>query len=297
MERKELSITSSAYLPTILAQHLFTSFMWTIAERLPRDCLRQREKSSTDSIKIDSGTFNLYAFKDTWCCPKLSNVRLDTFVKYVEAVGLGSASEILLCMVPALSFKDLLPNERILSLMPLEFQQIQRHGWAQTAKFYRNLLESSIGAKIEEYFAFAAVVEAMEFVYLACEPFTKDIKPEKELDKELKEVVKKLAVDFPDILRELSPVYNLQKRLETFKVVFHHYASDDEDGFPDVDFPQGNSGERTPKQSKFLERIGVTDVHIQAGEAQEDGERSKAGQPREMDDGRRPKSRWLLKLL
>ncbi|KAJ4303131.1 hypothetical protein N0V90_002023 [Kalmusia sp. IMI 367209] len=282
--RNELCVISSAYLPIILAQHLFTSFMWTIAEKLPRDVLRQRERNITNAVKIDSGTFNLYAFRDTWYRSKLSDFRLDTFVKYVESAGLGSASEILLCMVPALSYQDLLPNERILSLMPRDFQQIQNHGWAQTASFYHDLLKSSIGAEIYEYFALAVVVEAMEFVYLASEPFTKDIKPEKELDDELRRVVRRLAQGFPAILGKISPVYDLQKRRDDFEVIFHHYASHEEEGFTEVEFPLWQPGKKNSEQDELLQRIGVTKAHIQAFEAQDGGENSKASQAHEMEN-------------
>ncbi|KAF1950413.1 hypothetical protein CC80DRAFT_482849 [Byssothecium circinans] len=164
-EREELFVSSSDYLPIILAQHLFTSFMWTVAAELPWSFLRKLDKDSDDS-KADFGTFDLYRFKDTWYCPKLRNERLDTFVNNAESAGLGSASDILLCMVPALSFGDRLPNEKMLSLMPRDPPKIESFGWARTASFYLDLLESITGAEIDDYFVVAAVIHAMEFVYL-----------------------------------------------------------------------------------------------------------------------------------
>jgi hypothetical protein len=282
-----LFVISTDYLPILLAQHLFTSFMWTIAGKLPWDFLRKRERGN-DAAKVDSGTFDLYTFEDTWYRPKLSNARLDTFVKYAESGGLGSASDILLCMVPALSFTDRLPNERMLSLMPRDFQQIQGHGWAQTATFYYHLLELSTAAAIEDQFAVAAVVEAMEFVYLACEPFTKDIKPDGELDEELKKVVGSLAKSFDPTLSKLSPVYDLQKRLEDFQIVFRHYAEEDEEDCPKIEFPRWGSEERTVEESVFLKRIGVTSTHLIACEAKQDGKDFKAKQAREMECKKSP---------
>jgi hypothetical protein len=45
---------------------------------------------------------------------------------------------------------------------------------------------------MDEYFALATVIEAMELVYLACEFFAQNIKPENEIDNELNKVVKRL---------------------------------------------------------------------------------------------------------
>ncbi|KAK3312638.1 hypothetical protein B0H66DRAFT_484763, partial [Apodospora peruviana] len=222
MNREELSIVASAYLPTILAQHIFTSFIWSVARNMPRDCLRQ----STADVKVEAGTFTPDALKDTWYSPKLSHARLDGFVKHVETAGLGSRSEILLCIIPALSFNDLLPNERILSLMPREAPRIVGHGWARTASFYHDLLECSFGSEIEEYFALAAVTTTMEFVHLACEPYSKDtIAPDKELDRELRKLVDLLKDKFLNILIKLMPAFDLQKRREDFQDVFRRYQS------------------------------------------------------------------------
>lgn len=230
---------------------------------MPRDRLRQGERSTAGAVKVDP--VNLYEFQKSWYHLKLSHSHLNAFVKYAEAAGLGSASEILLCMVPALSFNDLLPNEKMLSLMPLEFQHIQGYGWAQTASFYHDLL-SLIVAEIEEYFALAAVVQAMEFVYFASEPFTKDIKPEPELDIALNKLVARLSGDFPNILKNLSPVYSLQGRRKSFEAVFHHYANYGECRVNKIEFPRWNSDENE-EQKDFREKAGVTSVHIQVCDA------------------------------
>jgi hypothetical protein len=265
MSCKELHIVSSAHLPIILAQHLFTSFMWTIAEKLPKGCLGQGQTRTAD-VKVDRGTFDEYDFRKTWFRPNLSNSRLDTFVKYAEAAGLGSRDEILLCMVPALSFSDLLPSEKILSLMPHDYRQIERSEWARTARFYRNLLDSSIGAEIEEYFALTMVVRAMEFVYLASEPFTKNIEPEDELRKELSGIVRILTHRFRVILSSLWPVYDLQQRRETFGQVFHSYMINDD--IPELEFPRLDFGETGERQVQFLKRIGFTRIHLRVCERQ-----------------------------
>jgi len=99
-----------------------------------------------------SCVFSLDSFKESWHGVKITHSRLERFVEYAVTAGLGTRSEILLCMVPAFSFWDFLPNENVLSLMPSDPQRIQQHGWARTAGFYYSLLESDIGVSIEEYF-------------------------------------------------------------------------------------------------------------------------------------------------
>ncbi|GAB1319546.1 hypothetical protein MFIFM68171_09756 [Madurella fahalii] len=79
----ELSLLSTACLPTILAQHLFTSFMWEVAEKLDRDCLLSGDDGDlADAVKVDPRTSTLDALKETWYCPKLTHPRLESFVKH-----------------------------------------------------------------------------------------------------------------------------------------------------------------------------------------------------------------------
>ncbi|KAK5656787.1 hypothetical protein OQA88_4335 [Cercophora sp. LCS_1] len=199
-KREELSVVSSGYLPTILAQRLFTSFIWAISERLNRECLRGDK--SLGAAKVNAGTFTLDTFKETWHSIKITHPRLEGFVDYAISAGLGTRNDILFCVVPAFSSRDLLPNDAILSLMPNDPPRIQQHGWARTASFYRSLLESNIGTTVEEYFALAVVVDTMDFIYLAFEPYGDNIPPDSELKDEL--------------------VYECQRRSKTFQAIFRH---------------------------------------------------------------------------
>ncbi|KXX75952.1 Ankyrin-1 [Madurella mycetomatis] len=219
----ELSLVSAAYLPIILAQHLFTSFMWAIADKLDPDCLRQRDGAASDAVKVNPGEFTLDAFNETWHFPKLSHPRLEGFVRHVEAAGLGSRNDILLCMVPALSFNDLLPNESILSLIPLDPQRFSQYGWARSAGFYYDMLQSSIGVRSREKFTLAVVIHAMEFVYLASEPYSEQVRAQPDLETKLTDLVRCLGTRFFAILEGLLDEYKLQKRHKRFQNVFLLY--------------------------------------------------------------------------
>lgn len=214
----ELHLMSAAYLPTILVQHLFTSFMWAIAEKLDPNCLRHLHSGTTDNtVKLNPGTFTLDDFRKTWFSPKLSHQKLENFVRYAKAAGLGNKDEILLCMVPALGYKDVLPNENILNLIPLDPQKISLHGWARIAGFYNDLLDFGVGVSIGERFTMAAVVHALEFVYLACEPYIGQFQPEHHLEKELKRLVRCLGTKFYAVLDRLLDDYKRQKRDRIFR--------------------------------------------------------------------------------
>ncbi|KAK7420800.1 hypothetical protein QQX98_002604 [Neonectria punicea] len=223
-EARELAIVSSASLPTILAQHLFTSFMWTVAEALPKDRLRKSFTSNQPDIEIDGGNkFNPQEFIQTWHWPTLRHRELTKVIRQMEAYGLGTTIDILLCMIPALSFKDLLPNQTMLKLVP-QFGHGQ--GWAETARCYNRLLETSIGTATEENFCYAVVVAVMDFLYFACEPYDEYITPPWELRDELKDIVGQLVSEkFVHAVKKLAPVYTLQHRREAFAYIFKQFKS------------------------------------------------------------------------
>ena len=56
---RELAISDTGLLPTILAQHLFTSFMWTIVEQLSDDFFRQGFANSEQEVEIEAGVIHV----------------------------------------------------------------------------------------------------------------------------------------------------------------------------------------------------------------------------------------------
>ena len=226
---RELAIASSGYLPTILAQHLFTSFIWTIAEHLSRDCLRQGFSTREDDVEIDGRhRFVVYEFSETWHRPTLRHRMLTKVVRQMEVYGLGSFNDILLCMVPALSFKDLLPNNTMLKLMP---QPERGATWLEASRAYKRLLDSKIGTSTGENFCYAVVTAVLDFLYIACEPYDEYITAPAELRQELVRIVKKLlSSKFAAVVAKLAPVYELQGRREQFLEIFRFYRKGNKKG-------------------------------------------------------------------
>lgn len=260
---EELAVISSAYLPTILAQHLFTSFMWTIAESLPKDCLwsgfssaqNDTEVNYGHDVEVNSQGFDLYKFKETWLRPKLRHRKLSRVVRSMETFGLGSATHILLCMIPALSFRDLLPNHDI---VPRLIPQIgPGQGWAETAGFYKNLLETSVRiTPEEEKFCYTIVVATMDFIYLACRPYDESNEMPKELGEELRAIVSKLSSkDYARVIKKLAPIYSQQKRAMVFGRIFEQYKASEDSGDCSEIFRKQKDiedGSLPPEISEFL---------------------------------------------
>ncbi|KAH3991902.1 hypothetical protein HBI56_206560 [Parastagonospora nodorum] len=226
---KELAISSSGLLPNILAQHLFTSFIWTVVEKLPENCFRQGNLSSEEDVEIENRhAFDPHEFVDTWLRPTLRHRELTKLVRRLENFGLGSQTDVLLCIIPALSFKDLLPNHVMLKLMP----QIRRgQGWAETAHCYNRLLEQGFrvtphGTMAEEKFCYNVVVATIDFLCFASEPYDEHVQPPNELRIELEEIVARLvSIRFASVVRKLAQAYILQRRNGCISAMFRLYGT------------------------------------------------------------------------
>ncbi|KAK2807284.1 hypothetical protein FQN50_005437 [Emmonsiellopsis sp. PD_5] len=164
---EELSIISRGPLPTILAQHLFTGFMWSISKYLPQDAL-----SSADIE--DRDRFIPHRIADSYQFPKLRNRKLLHIVQVSESVGLGTAKDILLCLIPPLSNQLLLPNEEILDLVQHSANELEKgHNWKQAAEIYDAWLDTVISSQKEERYNYAVVIAVIDFLLQATDPFMK----------------------------------------------------------------------------------------------------------------------------
>ncbi|KAK5652908.1 hypothetical protein OQA88_9386 [Cercophora sp. LCS_1] len=219
----EYATISNGYLPTILAQHLFTSFMWMISEHLPRDFLWQDLSSKEDNVEIDGRhRFVLDELHETWARPTLRHRTLTKAVRQMETYGLGSLTDILLCIIPVLSVEDLLPNNAILKLVP-EPQQGQP--WSDIAAAYQQLLRSvPVGRAAEERFCYAVITRVMDFLYVACEPYDAALPPPADLHAELEQLITILG-RYWSVVTKLAPVYEVQGRKKQFIRYFRFFKA------------------------------------------------------------------------
>ena len=181
--------------------------MWTVVEKLPQDCLRKEER---DVEIIDRHKFDPRDISNTWHLPTLKHRKLVRVVRNLESFRLGRMSDILLCMIPALSSRDLLPNDQLLKLVP---QIDSSRGWVETARYHRELLRTHMITQTKERFSFAVAVRAIDFLLLAFEPYLDITELGKDLQEELAHIGAELVNGkLGEVVEILAPVYELQER-------------------------------------------------------------------------------------
>ncbi|KAF5578241.1 hypothetical protein FPCIR_11643 [Fusarium pseudocircinatum] len=219
----EFGISSAGRLPCILAQHLFTSFIWTAVERSTKGLL-QTDVDGIRQVEIEGvHTFDSQSFDQMWLRPRLRHRQLSKSIRQMETYGLGSMNEILLCIIPAFSHMGLLPNQEILKLMP---HIRSGHGWMEVAMCHTKLLQrvKEPGDKSIEKLTAAAIIAAMDFVSLAYEPYDENTKPSQELNSELDKIIAKLvSPELSTVMEKIFPFYHLQRRCEAFASIFRQF--------------------------------------------------------------------------
>lgn len=230
-------MNGTEFLPRILAQHIFTSFIWTVSEKITKSFLRNDPR---DVDIINPYKFDPRDFEKTWSLPLLRHRELTSLVSRMETYGLGSQTDLLLCMIPAFSSEDLLPNHRILDLIP---RIDPGRGWVEMAQCYRDLLTIHTENQVEDRFSFSVAVAAMDFLYVAFEPYSKAYHSDAQNDfhdsstnrdelsgdlrTELFEIFMQLTSNkFGGVLKRLVPFYKIQGRSLDFLDIFKYFKSD-----------------------------------------------------------------------
>ncbi|KAH4204597.1 hypothetical protein HBI25_219440 [Parastagonospora nodorum] len=221
---RELAISSSGLLPDILAQHLFTSFIWTIVDHLPKNVLRQSVLEREQDGDFEGRSNNVLL---TGSRSRLRDRTLVKLVRQLQEFGLGNETDILLCVIPAFSFRDLLPNHALLETIP----QI-RHGKSLvgTANGYIKLLEQSLsiapyGTTVEGKFWYTLVVAAIDFLFFASEPYDEYIQAPEELRTALQDVVVRLTSNIiAPVIKKLAGAYMLQRRNGEIAAIFKLFS-------------------------------------------------------------------------
>jgi hypothetical protein len=223
----ELGISAEAPLPDILAQHLFTSFMWTVAQHLPKDCLNAPADQAQKEVEVEPAhAFESYDFEQTWPRLRLRHRRITDLVRKMESFGMGSTRDILLCIIPSLSYMKLLPNQVVLKLIP---RMGPGRAWAEIASCHQKLLETIHKDKIivRDTLDTGIVTATMDFLSFACEPYGEHIELPSDLKAELSGIVKNLCSPlFADLMEKLVPVYHRQCRQSAFKDIFRRFQNE-----------------------------------------------------------------------
>lgn len=91
----------------------------------------------------------------------------------IEGTGLSSAEDILLFMIPPLSYQRLLPNQAMLEpLLEAAKRSELNRDWRRAAEIYGALLELRLDSLSKDRLAFEIVVEVLEFLFMTHEAVT-----------------------------------------------------------------------------------------------------------------------------
>ena len=158
-----LSAASVADLDLLLAQHLFASFMWSIAHHIPQDEISK--SVGTNALKnfvlLDSSS---------WTNCKIESESLDEAISDIRRNGaeLGNEETIALLMIPPLSWSGKLPSESIVDLIwdrIMDEDNIQNI-WAEAPQIFISLLEFCRDSGSPRL-AYKAVAAYIEFLLIA----------------------------------------------------------------------------------------------------------------------------------
>jgi hypothetical protein len=201
-----------------LAQHIFSAFMWAIAEKM----------SSLGHAKTNPGSFNIDDH-DTWNSIALENAKLLEMAREIQSTGLGSLEQVYLSIIPPLSWVYKLPDETVVDLV---LQRVSEHEsncrWRKAWKAYSHLLDISRKRRSTDKFVCRAVAATIEFLIQATtKPVTKDL--DEDLDEHdddgrvMKELPSKLVGErdaIRDVTIGLRGIYARQSRSKQYDDLF-----------------------------------------------------------------------------
>ncbi|KAF0640929.1 hypothetical protein FPSE5266_00694 [Fusarium pseudograminearum] len=158
---------STAATATIVVQHLFTHFLWTIVDRLPKHFLGQGSINAQEFVSVEPRRKLDLLSSKSGTVRRLSHKKLTKFVLHAEKEDLGTFDDVLLCLIPVLSIKDRLPNDATCRFDLPNFSV--EKDWIKKAPNYLALLESMSkrpGCVLDDSLALMAVVYALDYLYM-----------------------------------------------------------------------------------------------------------------------------------
>jgi len=216
--------------------------------------------------------FDAYRFEQTWLRPKLGHPRLDRLVQDIERAGLGSPTEALLCIIPAFSALDLLPNEIMIREVQKRANESEERGPSAVAGVYLDLLQTPVGFTKREHYSYAVITTVLEFLFHCCEPFRWDAQSvPAALSGALKDLVDRLLHEkLVSIIESLLPIYHAQKRQEVLGKILAHCASSNREEqakkISQYDYGKHAGWHSNPA---FAEKLQIPSSHIKVFQALE----------------------------
>lgn len=250
-----VAIISSGPLANILAHHLFSAFMWAISPSIPRDSFAQ---ATVDDSDLFDGT----DFEITWNLPTLRNKKMMKLARDIEAFGLGPVEDVLLAIIPPLSYRGILPNEAMMRVLLRKIGDYEEyHNWSQAQRVYLNLLQLDMDPRRMDRISYEIVVELIEFLFIAKEALDDlDDWNDNKQAKSLKEAEESISVTLRNnellfnVARELQLFFRRQGRDKTFEGLFKKFEEDRTQPSLEAKRPQIELAKPTKAATKRSER-------------------------------------------
>lgn len=250
-----VAIISSGPLANILAHHLFSAFMWAISPSIPRDSFAQ---ATVDDSDLFDGT----DFEITWNLPTLRNKKMMKLARDIEAFGLGPVEDVLLAIIPPLSYRGILPNEVMMRVLLRKIGDYEEyHNWSQAQRVYLNLLQLDMDPRRMDRISYEIVVELIEFLFIAKEALDDlDDWNDNKQAKSLKEAEESISVTLRNnellfnVARELQLFFRRQGRDKTFEGLFKKFEEDRTQPSLEAKRPQIELAKPTKAATKRSER-------------------------------------------
>jgi hypothetical protein len=93
-------VVSEASLEQLLAQHIFSAFIWAVTLYIPKDRINR------NSTVVEDGDADAYGNP---IFSSLQNKELLEIATSIQKSGMGSLEDVLLCIIPPLSCENKLP--------------------------------------------------------------------------------------------------------------------------------------------------------------------------------------------
>ncbi|KAI9736241.1 MAG: hypothetical protein M1834_001127 [Cirrosporium novae-zelandiae] len=155
-----LGVRSNIQLKHFLAQHIFSAFMWAIADQIPSS--RFNETTVEDSAK---GEFDFTHNKFL----KLKNEKLRGLTRELEGTGLGTLEEMEILLIPPLSLASKLPNKILVEhILERAKSHENGHHWESASGLYCKLLDHM--SSIDVYKVILSVINFLSFTLNATFP-------------------------------------------------------------------------------------------------------------------------------
>ena len=211
-----LSLYVTTELEQTLAHHLFSNFMWAIAQHVSR-----QELARDVTFDVKDG-FNLYDCATWRTCLKMESGLLTGLIRDVQRTRLGTFEEVCRLIVPALSCADRLPSGAVIELVRKRVRDNHTVShWPESVQVYSNIVDmAKVG--VRESFTYKAVAAVVDFLSLATElDYTNQRAAQIEaIKKEL------LAPPLRIITMDIGQLYALQGRQREYDNIIVEFAGE-----------------------------------------------------------------------